>query len=296
MSTVLPVVGFVGLGNMGMPMSSRLVAAGYSVLGFDLSGEARNAFAEHGGTPTDNIGTLVREVDLVVLMLPNSPIVEQVTSDEEFRSALRPGLTLIDMGSSEPLATRALAEDLARSSVALVDAPVSGGVRGAVEGKLTVMAGGGEGDVERVAPVLGHFGRVVRTGPVGSGHALKALNNLLSATHLWATSEAMLTGAQFGIDSKVMLDVFNGSSGRSGSTDNKWPNFILPGTYDSGFALHLMLKDIRTAVALANDLGVSASLGAYTAARWADAADGLPATADHTEIALWIADREVMHR
>ncbi len=281
---------------MGMPMSSRLVDAGHRVLGFDLSAEALGAFAEHGGTPTDTIGTLVRTVDLVVLMLPNSLVVDQVTSGEEFRSALRPGLTLIDMGSSEPLATRALADDLACSNVALVDAPVSGGVRGAVNGTLTVMAGGGEADVDRVAPVLGHLGRVVRTGPVGSGHALKALNNLLSATHLWATSEAMLTGAQFGIDPFVMLDVFNGSSGRSGSTDNKWPNFILPGTYDSGFGLHLMLKDIRIAVALADDLGVSASLAEYTADRWADAADGLPATADHTEIARWIADRTTMHR
>lgn len=290
MTADVPVVGFVGLGNMGMPMSSRLINAGHRVLGYDLSADARADFAKCGGLPANDIAAVVHDADIVVLMLPDSRIVEQVASAEGFRGALRPGLIVIDMGSSEPLSTRALSRDLATSEVALVDAPVSGGVRGAVNGALTIMAGGLDADVERVVPVLEHLGRVVRTGPSGSGHALKALNNLLSATHLWATSEAMLVGARFGLDPAAMLDVFNGSSGRSGSTENKWPNFILPGTYDSGFGLRLMLKDARIAVALAEELGVPISLGEYTSERWADAAEALPSGADHTEIARWIAD------
>jgi 3-hydroxyisobutyrate dehydrogenase len=133
------------------------------------------------------------------------------------------------------------------------------------------------------------MGRVVHAGPLGSGDAVKALNNLLSATHLWVTSEAMLVGERFGIDPEVMLSVFNGSSGRSGSTDNKWPNFILPGTYDSGFALRLMLKDMRIATDLARSTGLPSRLGEDAVRLWAEAAGELPASADHTEVARYLA-------
>jgi 3-hydroxyisobutyrate dehydrogenase len=129
----------------------------------------------------------------------------------------------------------------------------------------------------------------VRTGPIGSGHAVKALNNLLSATHLWVTSEAMLAGERFGVDPHVLLDVFNSSSGRSGSTEHKWPRFIVPQTYDSGFALRLMLKDMRIATTLAAALGARCELGEQAADRWAAAAADMAADADHTEIARWIA-------
>ena len=156
------------------------------------------------------------------------------------------------MSSSEPLRTRALAEKLAASGLArLVDAPVSGGVGGAERGTLTIMAGGEADTIADLAEVLSVLGRVRHTGPVGSGHALKALNNLLSATHLLATSEAMVAGQEFGLDPHTMLEVFNASSGRSGSTENKWPNFVLPGGYDSGFGLGLMLKDMKIATQLA---------------------------------------------
>ncbi|WP_396659484.1 NAD-binding protein [Microbacterium sp.] len=132
---------------------------------------------------------------------------------------------------------------------------------------------------------------VIHVGPVGAGHAMKALNNLLSATHLWITSEAMIAGERFGLDPQTMLAVFNGSSGRSGSTENKWPNFILPGRYDSGFGLRLMLKDMRIAVALAEQVGVPSRLGADTVDLWAEAAADLGEHADHTEVAKWVHDR-----
>ncbi len=164
---------------------------------------------------------------------------------------LRKGLLVVDMGSSEPVKTRALAAELDAVGVELVDAPVSGGVSGAVKGTLTIMVGGAATAVARVTPVLEHLGTVRHAGAVGSGHAIKALNNLISATHLWITSEAMLAGQRFGLQPEVMLEIINGSSGRSGSSENKWPNFILPGTFDSGFGLRLMLKDMRTAVDLA---------------------------------------------
>jgi 3-hydroxyisobutyrate dehydrogenase len=282
-------IGFVGLGNMGLPMAVRLVGAGHEVVGTDLVSENRTRFAEQGGVATASAAEAAAGAEVLILMLPNSEIVESVVLDDAVAGSLRPGSIVIDMSSSEPLRTRALADRLAAErGVDLVDAPVSGGVKGAVAGTLTVMAGGSPDLVDRVRPVLEAMGKVVHTGPVASGHALKALNNLLSATHLLVTSEAMVVGREFGLDPAVMLDAINGSSGRSGSTENKWPNFILPGTFDSGFALRLMLKDMRIATSLAAQLGLPSRLGERAVELWSAAAEELPATADHTEIARWL--------
>ena len=283
-------IGFVGLGNMGMPIVTRLLDAGYAVRGFDVAPEPRAALAALGGTPAATLAEVVVGVDVLVLMLPDSKIVASVMSDEGLIAGLRPGLLVVDMGSSEPVKTRALAADLDARGVELVDAPVSGGVSGAVAGKLTIMVGGGAKAVARVTPVLEHLGTVRHAGAVGSGHAIKALNNLISATHLWITSEAILAGERFGLQPEAMLEIINGSSGRSGSSENKWPNFILPGTFDSGFGLRLMLKDMRTATSLAGQLGVPVELGEAAVERWAEAADALPADADHTEVAKWLAE------
>jgi 3-hydroxyisobutyrate dehydrogenase len=138
-----------------------------------------------------------------------------------------------------------------------------------------------------LADVLAVLGRVRHTGAVGSGHALKALNNLLSATHLLATSEAMVAGQEFGLDPATMLEVFNTSSGRSGSTENKWPNFVLPGGYDSGFGLGLMLKDMKIATDLASAIGRPGRLGSRAVDLWTEARGQLDPGADHTEIARW---------
>ncbi|HEX5014318.1 MAG TPA: NAD(P)-dependent oxidoreductase [Candidatus Limnocylindrales bacterium] len=282
-------IGFIGLGHMGMPMVARLVAAGHEVHGFDLSAEARERAAAVGASVADELAGAIAEVELVILMLPDSNAVAAVTGDPAFREAIRTGTTVIDMGSSQPERTRVLAADFATRGVRLVDAPVSGGVAGAERGSLAIMVGGAPEDVDRVTPVLSVMGRVVRAGPSGAGHAVKALNNLLSATHLWVTSEAIVAGERFGLDPATMLDIFNGSSGRSGSTENKWPNFILPGTFASGFGLRLMVKDIRIAVELAAAAGAPAHIGEEVVKAWVRAADDLPPEADHTEVARWIA-------
>jgi 3-hydroxyisobutyrate dehydrogenase len=280
-------VGFVGLGHMGLPMARLLDKAGHGVRGYDALPEAR-ARAADAGVPVVESLVDAAAADVVLLMLPNSSVVRRVVDDPGFAGAVRSGALLIDMGSSEPMATRELAAALAERGVRMVDAPVSGGVRGAEEGRLTIMAGGSEADVEAARPLLSLLGVVVHAGPVGAGDAVKALNNLLSATHLWVTSEAMLVGQRFGIDPEVMLSVFNRSSGRSGSTDNKWPNFILPGTYDSGFGLRLMLKDMRIATDLARGCGLPSRLGEDAVRLWAEAADVLDADADHTEVAKYL--------
>jgi 3-hydroxyisobutyrate dehydrogenase len=280
-------IAFIGLGNMGGPMSARLVRAGYRVQGYDPAEPARQALAAIGGTAAADLAGAVRGASVIVLMLPNSDIVEATVHDGAF--AAGPGVTVIDMSSSEPMRTRALAAELAGRGVTLIDAPVSGGVSRARSGELTIMAGG---DPDGVAPLLAHLGTVTRAGAVGSGHAVKALNNLLSATHLLVTCEAILAGERFGLDPETMLAIFNSSSGRSGSTENKWPTFILPGTFDSGFGLRLMLKDMRIATGLAEQVGSPDPLGHAAAELWARAAESLEATADHTEIVNWLRKDE----
>jgi len=281
-------VGFVGLGRMGAPMAARLAGAGYVVQGFDVSDQASDLWAElTGSTPAATLAASAAGAVAVIFMLPDSAVVRRVMHD--LLPDLASGTVVVDMSSSEPLVTRELAAGAAGHGVTLVDAPVSGGVAGAVSGRLTIMAGGAPGDVARVRPLLDVLGaRVVPVGDVGAGHAVKALNNLLSATHLLATSEAMVAAAEFGLDVPTVLGAINSSSGRSGSTENKWPNFILPRTYDSGFSLRLMLKDMRIALGLATSSGRPAALSAAALDLWAQAAQALPADADHTEIARWL--------
>ena len=282
-------VGFVGLGRMGTPMATRLAQAGYRVQGYDVSEQAVRSWAERaeGACPAASIDAAASGAAAVILMLPGSAVVRSVLAG----LVVDPGTVVVDMSSSEPLVTRELATEIGRGGVTLVDAPVSGGVAGAVSGTLTIMAGGAPADIDHIRPLLDVLGaRVVHCGEVGAGHAVKALNNLLSATHLLATSEAMAAAAGFGLDVPTVLAAINTSSGRSGSTETKWPNFIVPRTFDSGFSLHLMVKDMRIALGLAEAAGTPAALSAAATSLWAEAAQALPAEADHTEIARWLED------
>jgi 3-hydroxyisobutyrate dehydrogenase len=284
-------VGFVGLGNMGEPMVRRLATAGYEVRAYDVADQAR---ARLSGTAGVTVTTTPAEVadgaDAVILMLPDSDVVEHVLLGDGLLDRVRPPTVVADMSSSEPARTRALAERAASRGITLVDAPVSGGVVGARTGSLTIMTGGPADALEALGPVLGVLGaRTVHAGDIpGAGHAIKALNNLMSAAHLLASSEAMLAGQAFGLDPAVMLDIVNTSSGRSGSTENKWPNYILPGTFDSGFSIAFMVKDMKIALQLAEAAGTPAPLSRAAVAAWAAADAEMPAAADHTEIARWL--------
>lgn len=281
-------IGFIGLGNMGVPMVANLVRSGHPVVAFDVAADARARADAVGALVAPTARDVATAADTIILMLPNSTIVTDVVHG--LAGALGGSTRLVDMSSSEPLRTRELAGELATAGVRMVDAPVSGGVAGAEAGRLTIMAGGDSADVAAVEPVLEVLGRVVRVGPVGAGHAVKALNNLLSATHLWITAEAMTAGERFGLDPAVMLEVFNGSSGRSGSTETKYPRYILPGSFDSGFGLRLMLKDMQIATRLAEQVGAPSVLGEHAVERWDSAARALDPGADHTRIAAWVAE------
>ncbi|GHE47000.1 NAD(P)-dependent oxidoreductase [Streptomyces capitiformicae] len=275
-----------GLGKMGAPMARRLVSAGYAVHGYDVDERLRVALAADGLTPVASVDELADAAEDIILMLPNSDIVDQVA--ERIAAAVRSGARcrrIIDMSSSEPGRTRRLAPRLAESGIELVDAPVSGGVGGAVAGTLTLMVGGTAEQYERVRPLLEPLGSsIVHVGPVGAGHAIKALNNLMSACSMLITAEAMTVATRFGMDPATALAVVNSASGRSGSTEAKFPKFVLTGTFDSGFTAALMAKDVGIATLLGKDLAVELPLAEAVQARWRELAAELAPDADHTEI------------
>jgi 3-hydroxyisobutyrate dehydrogenase len=283
-------VGFVGLGNMGSVMSRRLAEARYDVLGFDLSEQRReDRAAVPGMRATDSAAAAADRADVVILMLPDSAAVESVVLADRLLEAMQPGATLVDMSSSQPERTRALAERIALTEVTFMDAPVSGGVAGATAGTLTVMVGGDAQVLERVRPIFEVVGSCVfHAGPIGCGHALKALNNLMSATHLLVSIEALAAATRFGLDPARFVEAVNQSTGRSASTENKLPKFVLPERYDSGFGLQLMVKDMRIALGSEESTGASCELSRAAVQAWERAAAALPPTADHTEIATWV--------
>jgi 3-hydroxyisobutyrate dehydrogenase len=271
---------------MGVPMAKRLVAAGHEVRGYDTSSDARERVGE---AAVESLADVAAGAQAVVLMLAASDVVREVVLDEGLLDALEPGALVVDMGSSDPTQTRELAAAAASRGIGYVDAPVSGAVVGAEAGTLTIMFGGTPEELSRCEPLFAALGKkIVHAGPVGAGHALKALNNLLSATSFLITLEAIAAGARFGLDPKVMIDAINDSTGRSWSTEHKVPQFVEPRSFTSGFAMRLMVKDIRTARELARATGAPFVLGETSVAVWERAAEALPEDADHTEIALWL--------
>ena len=278
-------IALVGLGNMGVPMGARLIGAGYHLVGYDAAGAARERFLRD--TKGETAGELVEAVSdaaVVILMLPDGKVVRAVA--EAMRPHLAPKAIVVDMSSSDPVGTRALGEAFARSAIRFIDAPVSGGVKRAVDGTLAIIAGGEEATINAVEPVLSAMGKsIFRTGPLGSGHAMKALNNYLSGVGLVAACEALRVGQAFGLDPTLMADVLNVSTGRNNATENKLKQFVIPESYTSGFTIGLMAKDIRIADELAAAMGVRTPLADATAALWDEAARALGPDADHTAVA-----------
>jgi 3-hydroxyisobutyrate dehydrogenase len=286
-------VAFIGLGMMGLPMASRLVAAGFAVRGADLSAAARAAFADAGGLAFDAARQAADGASVVITMLPNGSIVrEALLGQDGAAAALQPGALVIDMSSSAPMDTRRLADELSAKQIFLIDAPVSGGVKRAADGTLAIMVGGDPEQGERARPLLEAMGKsVIATGPIGSGHAVKALNNYVSAAGLAAACEAAIIAQKFGVDPGVLVDVLNVSTGRNNSTELKMKPFILSGSFASGFSMALMAKDLRTASDLAEQLGVDTEGARDAADLWADALSAQGKGADHTEIYRFLAER-----
>jgi 3-hydroxyisobutyrate dehydrogenase len=285
-SEPVPHVGFVGLGQMGWPMASNLVAAGFPLTVHDADPEVRTSFAEkHECAAADRPGAFAAAA-VVVTMLPDDTEVQGAVLHWQggIAAALASGSVVVDMSSSNPAGTLGLGPHLAERGIALVDAPVSGGVPRAEEGTLTLMVGGDDDAVERARAVLEVLGeQIFRTGPLGSGHAMKALNNLVGGTTYAVVAEALAIGRRYGLDPRVMVDVMNASTGRSFNTEVVFEEHVLTGAYGTGFALGLLAKDVGIAVALADAAGVDAPLSRIVSRRYADAVEGLGTGADHSE-------------
>jgi 3-hydroxyisobutyrate dehydrogenase len=295
--SAIKTIAFIGLGNMGAPMSGhvgRYVADQNIALRlFDLDAQRLSISAEaSGGLVTSSATHAVEGADITILMLPDAKAVSALLFDGGVADALKPGAIVIDMGSSYPLITRKTGAQLAAQEIAMLDAPVSGGVRRADDATLTIMLGGDDLAAIRAAtPVLSAMGTIHRTGGLGSGHALKALNNYVSAAGLRAASEALQVGRAFGLDPATMIDVFNVSTGRNNATEVKFHQHILSGTFGSGFSLALMAKDLATAADMSQELGAPAAGVRAEATLWAEALDALGPDADHTEIHSYLKGR-----
>lgn len=285
------VIAFLGLGRMGAPMAGRLVSAGFTVRVFDLRPEVLQAFTDsHPQAIAATSGAdAVQGAHALITMLPDGTAVrEAVLGPAGCASAMAAGTVVIDMSSSAPLQTQETGRALDAREIAMVDAPVSGGVKRAHEGSLAIMAGGPQEDVHRCLPVLQAMGSsVFMTGALGSGHAMKALNNFVSASGLTAVSEALLIGRKFGLEPSLMVDILNASSGRNNSTENKMKQFILSETFAGGFSLGLMAKDLGIASDLADHLDVAAPLSTLCGTLWSQAAEELGAV-DHTRIFTYL--------
>ena len=280
-------VAVIGLGNMGRPMAACLSSAGYQVVGYDAAADARRIFSEAGGTTAASADDAARDAAAIITLLPDGKIVRAAI--EAIKAQLVPGTVVIDMSSSAPVGTRDLGEALIAMGLEFIDAPVSGGVKRAVDGSLAIMAGGSAATIDRADRILAALGKsIFRTGPLGSGHAAKALNNYVSAAGLAAAVEALAIGGRFGLAPDVLVDVLNASTGRNNSTENKLKQFVIPENFTSGFGLALMAKDIRTADELAQQIGVRAPLASELAALWTDALAALGPAADHVEIGRYL--------
>jgi len=285
-------VSFIGLGNMGRPMAVCLLKAGFTLTVLDVTPEVQQAFVNfHGAHSASSLSELGSSSDAVITMLPNghevSRVVLGVEGDDRdcLLGSMQKGSILVDMSSSSPMATQALGKTLADHGISMLDAPVSGGVSRAEQGTLAIMTGGDTVVVERCRPLFETMGnRIFETGALGSGHAMKALNNLVSAAGLIAAAEALLIGSRFGLDPTAMIDVLNASTGRNNSTENKFKQYIISRAFNSGFSLDLMVKDLTTAVELARETGTPVPFSAACREFWAAAQSTLDKEADHTAV------------
>ncbi len=294
--TTTRTVGFAGIGNMGAPMVRCLAKAGFSSVLFDVNAASTAPFAKEGGpyAVAKDLAEVGAAADVVVTMLPDSKIVRAAVMGGGGRKGLVDGLKrgaiIVDMSSSFPPETQKLGRELAERGIGLVDAPVSGGVPKAITGTLAIMAGGETAAIDRVEPMLKAMGTVYRAGALGSGHAVKALNNYVSAAGLIAISEALVVGERFGLSPKVMNEIINASTGRNNTTENKVDRYMLNRAVNSGFSLALMRKDVGMARELADTLGITAEELALVSGILDKADARLAAGADHTAVFQYVED------
>jgi 3-hydroxyisobutyrate dehydrogenase len=291
MSTELPrSVGFIGLGNMGRPMAANLARAGAQLVVGDAHTARQESFAAEFDVRAADDPEAFADVQTLVTMLPTGQVVREVLLDAGIAAALPRGAVAIDTSSSEPSGTIELGSALADLGLSLVDAPVSGGMAKAIDGTLAIMLGADdEAAAERAIPVLKAMStRIFRTGALGTGHAMKALNNFVLAAGFEAAAEALVVGGKFGLDPAVIVEVLNASSGRNVSTETTLIEEVLTRRFAANFTLGLFTKDLGIAVDLANELDIDAPLCALVHERLVQAGEELGWETDYSAVvALW---------
>jgi len=279
-------IGFIGLGNMGAPMASRLIDAGYQLTVCDIRKECVDAFVAKGARAAASPAAVASAVDTVLLSLPDPAIVRKVALGADGVIAGSMVKTMLDLSTTGAKAAQEIAAALAAKGITCVDSPVSGGVTGAVKGTLAVMVACPKALYAELEPMLKHIGKVFFIGErPGMGQTMKLANNLLSATALVATTEAIVFGVKAGLDAGTMIDVINAGSGRNSASQDKFPKAILPRTFDFGFTTGLMYKDVKLCLEEADGAGVQMSVAAAVRDLWRRAFDALGAGSDFTTIA-----------
>lgn len=254
--------GFVGIGMMGKPMTTRLLDAGYQVCVFDISREAMAEMEQRGAYAAASATEVASAAETVFLSLPNPQIVHSVTLGAGGIAAGKVVKRVVDFSTIGPRTARSVAEGLAAKQIAYIDAPVSGGLKGAREGTLAIMVACPKAVFSEAEQILTNFGKVFHLGETpGQAQTMKLANNLLAGAAIALTSEAMVMGVKAGLDPKVMLDVLNTSTGRNSATQDKFPRSVLPGTFDFGFTTGLSYKDVSLCIDEAEALGVPMVVG-----------------------------------
>lgn len=279
-------VGVIGLGNMGGGMAGTLAGKGFEVSGFDLSETALANATAKGVTPVADRSQLIQASDILILSLPKAEHVESVCLGKGGIIELgREGLIVIDTTTSTPEASRKVAAALGAVGIAFIDAPVSGGPKGAATGTMSMVIGAEDADLARAMPVLeGMSGTRVHVGKCGAGNVAKIANNMLAACHLISTAEAVSMAAKAGVEPEKLLQGLNAGSGRSGATQIMFPTWVLNKAYDSGFTMGLMRKDVGLASDLADSLDLDLPLSRTVAALWQASSESLPDNEDFCAI------------
>ena len=270
-------IGFIGLGAMGSVMAPLIVKSGCNVLGYDIKDKIDKSSGVKQVEDINEFGCL----DVIIFMLPNGRIVSEMAIkllEKNLKSVF------IDMSSSDPRETQELGKKLKNTGVKFLDAPVSGGVARAKTGDLMIMAGGDEKILEEVYDLLSVMGKVQFAGPLGSGHAIKALNNYVSAAGLISSFEALATARSFGIEPENFLKIINGATGKNNTTEVKLDKFVISEKFNSGFALDLMVKDVSIANSLIRDLSSDKPFSNDVLNHLSEALRTLEGNPDHTEV------------
>ncbi|SBW10959.1 putative beta-hydroxyacid dehydrogenase [uncultured Alphaproteobacteria bacterium] len=274
--------GFVGLGNMGVPMCGRLLAAGHALAVHDLRADAAAGLASEGAAVAASLADLGAASEVVFLSLPTPEAVRAVAVALAGCARVQ---VVVDLSTTGPRVETEIAQALAEAGKTLVDCPVSGGVAGAKAGTLAMMAAGDPAAIAELAPVLAALGKVFTVGErPGQGQTMKLINNLMSTAALTIASETLVMGVKAGLDPDRMIEVLNAGTGGNSATANKIPKFVLPRTFDFGFSIGLSTKDARLCVEEGDRLGVPMIVGGAVRTLLAIARDRLGPETDLTGV------------